>query len=311
MSTYHVLLVGSKERISNDLPSILQRDSDQSVLAEAAATISDAVSRVARSRYDAVVCWAERNDELAGVIRIRKTRPDQPIMVITTQEDPHFRELAKIAGATRTVPAAPDSSRLSELIRLAVQSGELHGELMAKVRTSLTHAEDLRELVRQTRALTKRVRANYGKGQVGAFTPLLVEDDPDQAFLMVQAFKKADVHSPLPILRSGEEAIAYLSESPPFEHRTQAAPPPTVVLLGVELPGKSGLEVLEWIRQQRKFSRLPVVMLSCSPNPEYVNRAYQLGANSYLLKPTSFVSLVDMVSGLKQYWGSVNHTDYL
>ena len=81
--------------------------------------------------------------------------------------------------------------------------------------------------------------------------------------------------------------------------------------MDVELPGKSGLEVLEWIRERPKFSRLPVVMLSCSTNPDHVNRAYQLGANSYLVKPTKFSALVELVAGLRRYWGAINYSSDL
>ena len=310
MSTYRVLLVGSKNRVSDELPSSIERDSGRDVLAEATATISDAISRVAKNGYDAVVCWAEGEDDLAGVIQIRQTRPEQPIVVMTSLRDPSFGELAKEAGATRTAQAAPDPAALSEYIRLTVQSGELWRELRAGARWAHAQALEIRELARRTRAITKEVRAANPKLRTGAFFPLLVEDDPEHAFLMVRAFEKADVLSPLPILKSGEEAIAFLSawvrgslEPRPVD--------PTVVLLDVELPGKSGLEVLEWIRQQPKLSRLPVVMLSCSTNPDHVNLAYQLGANSYLLKPTSFTSLVEMVSSLKQYWGTINFADSL
>lgn len=305
MSTHRVLLVGSKgSKGSNldDLSLSIERDSAGDVLAEATATISDAVSRVVKNGYDAVVFWAERKDELAGVIRIRKTRPDQPILVLSESHDPDFEELAKIAGAARTAPPPPaDSEGLSKYLRLAVQSGELRRELLAGARWAHTQAREVRELAQKTRDLTRELFTRPFRLRIDSFVPLLVEDDPNQAFLMIRAFERADVPSPLPILRTGEEAIAFLSQPASFENRA-----PTVVLLDVELPGKSGFDVLAWIRKQPRFNRLPVVMLSCSSDPEHMNRAYRLRASSYVVKPTDFDGLVELVSTLKRYWGSIN-----
>ena len=104
---------------------------------------------------------------------------------------------------------------------------------------------------------------------------------------MVRAFEKADVFAPLPLLKTGEEAIAYLSAAAPFENRGRF-PLPSLLILDCGLPRKSGLEVLEWIRTQPQLARLPVVMLSSSSDPPQINRAYELGVKSYLLKPTSF-----------------------
>lgn len=140
-----------------------------------------------------------------------------------------------------------------------------------------------------------------GKG----FVPLLVGNDPNWAHLMVRAFERADVFAPLPFLRSTEEAIAFLSEAGRFKNRARL-PSPSLVLLDAELPGESGWEVLKWIRSGPMVYRLPVVMMSHSSDPRQVRRAYDLGANSYLLKPTAFDELVDLVTGLKHYWGATN-----
>jgi CheY-like chemotaxis protein len=153
------------------------------------------------------------------------------------------------------------------------------------------------------RELTREARGELGRKRQTTFVPLLVEDDPDQALLMVKAFAQADIFSPLPIMKSGEELIAFLTEKMPYEHRGRLYSP-SLILLDVHLPGQSGLEVLEWIRIHPRFHRIPVAMLSSSSNPDYINRAYTLGAKSYLIKPTSFSALVEMVSGLKRDWTS-------
>jgi len=132
--------------------------------------------------------------------------------------------------------------------------------------------------------------------------PLLVEDEPDQALLMVRAFHKADVFAPLPLMKSGEETIRYLSGEPPFQNRVRF-PLPSLVILDVNLPGISGLDVLEWIKSQTSLRGLRVVMLSSSSDPANVNRAYAAGADAFLTKPTSFGALVALVEGLQEHWG--------
>jgi len=77
-------------------------------------------------------------------------------------------------------------------------------------------------------------------------------------------------------------------------------------LLDLKLPRKSGHEVLEWLRQQSTLRRLPVVVLTASSESSDVNLAYDLGANSYLVKPVTFDSLVQMVKTLNLYWLILN-----
>jgi DNA-binding NarL/FixJ family response regulator len=103
-TSYRVLLVGQKDRVPRKLPRTLEETSGSEIVAEAASAVSEALKLITEKGYDAVVCWIERDSELAGVIRIRKTKPDLPIMVFTSQEDPEFSNRARQAGATRTAP---------------------------------------------------------------------------------------------------------------------------------------------------------------------------------------------------------------
>jgi CheY-like chemotaxis protein len=302
MADFRVLLLGTKEQLPAELPRAIEQDSGQKISAEASTAIQDALSRIAEKGYDAVVCWAEREHELAGVIRIRKTRPDLPILVLSSLEDPRFSDLARRAGATRTAPASRDLGTLSELIRLAVRSGELRQELLAGVRWTLNQARELKALAEQTGQISRKLRSDFDRGAQKDLVPLLVEDDEDAIRLMVRAFEKADILAPLPILKSGKDAIAYLSGKAPFEHAGRL-PVPSLVILDVELRGQSGLDVLEWIRLQPQFAALPFVVLSGSADPQHLNRAYELGADSYLVKPTRFEALVELVAGLKAAWG--------
>lgn len=128
---------------------------------------------------------------------------------------------------------------------------------------------------------------------------LLVEDNEDDILLIERAFRKANVANPLVVVHDGEEAVAYLSD-------LDGNPIPELVLLDLKLPRKSGFEVLAWLRAQPGLRRLPVVVLTSSGETPDIDRAYDLGANSYLVKPVGFEALLEMVKALGLYWLLLN-----
>jgi CheY-like chemotaxis protein len=136
-------------------------------------------------------------------------------------------------------------------------------------------------------------------------TILLVDDSENDAMLMSIALERAGFVRPLRIVRSGDEAIAYLEGSGAYHDRTHF-PMPTAVLLDLNMPGKSGFDVLEWIRRQPILKRLPVHILSASSRKEDIERAYDLGANSYLAKPGTLDGLLEMSQCLGS-WLQLNH----
>jgi len=136
-------------------------------------------------------------------------------------------------------------------------------------------------------------------------TLLLVEDDPNDVMLFRRAKDKSNLVNPLQVVEDGEAAIAYLSGQGTYADRNRY-PLPALVLLDLKLPRKSGLEVLAWLRQQPGLQRLPVVVLTSSRESLDVGRAYDLGANSYLVKPVAFDSLLEMVKALGLYWLILN-----
>lgn len=127
---------------------------------------------------------------------------------------------------------------------------------------------------------------------------VLVEDNPDDVLLMQRAFRKLNLLNPLRILQDGQEVIDYLAQPD-----TDA---PALILLDLKLPRRSGLEVLEWLRAQPRLRRCPVVVLTSSKEAPDVQAAYDLGANSYLIKPVEFQSFIDMVGTLNLYWLVLN-----
>ena len=127
---------------------------------------------------------------------------------------------------------------------------------------------------------------------------LYAEDEDNDVFLMQRAFAKAGVANPLQVVIDGAAAIRYLSGSDEFADRKRF-PMPCLVLLDLNLPRRSGLEVLKWLREQGSFQKLPVVMLTSSSQDRDIGSAYVLGANGYLVKPPSSDKLMELVSTLR------------
>ena len=132
-------------------------------------------------------------------------------------------------------------------------------------------------------------------------TILLVEDSEEDRMLLRRAFRNARIANPVVEVRDGEAAICYLSGQGVYADRTRC-PMPFLVLLDLRMPRMSGFEVLEWIRGQPTLRELIVVVLSSSDDMRDVNKAHQLGATSYLVKPGNFDELVEMVKRVQGHW---------
>ncbi|MEG3924109.1 response regulator [Microcoleus sp. D3_18a_C4] len=133
-------------------------------------------------------------------------------------------------------------------------------------------------------------------------TILLVEDNPVDILLMQRAFRNETfANTSLQIVRDGDAAVFYLNGDGEYSDR-DLYPLPAIILLDLKLPRRSGHEVLVWLRQQPELKRLPVVMLTSSRQTPDVKRAYDLGVNSYLVKPVGFASLLEMMQSFSEYW---------
>ena len=136
-------------------------------------------------------------------------------------------------------------------------------------------------------------------------TILLVDDSENDLFLMRVAFKKAAFNSPIQEVHNGEQAIAYLKGESIYSDRKQY-PLPSVMLLDLNMPMKNGFDVLAWVRKQPLFKHLSVIILTASVRNEDVERAFDLGATSYLLKPSALEDLIAMIGCLRD-WLQINH----
>lgn len=129
---------------------------------------------------------------------------------------------------------------------------------------------------------------------------LLVDDNPHDVVLIRLAFRKVGIIDAIHLVKDGAEAMRYIAGEGSYADR-RIYPPPTLVLLDLKMPGANGFEVLRWIRSQEQFDSLVVVVMSGSRDDGDIQHAYELGANSYLVKPTKFEDLVRMMETLKDY----------
>lgn len=133
---------------------------------------------------------------------------------------------------------------------------------------------------------------------------LLIEDNPMDVDLTLRAFKRRRVTNVIHVARDGEEALAWIA-------RWEAGEPwPAVILLDLKLPKIDGLDVLRQLKQHPTLRVIPVVVLTTSGEGGDITAAYQLGVNSYIVKPVEFEKFMDVSEKLDLYWTVVNHLPY-
>ncbi len=132
-------------------------------------------------------------------------------------------------------------------------------------------------------------------------TLLLADDDPEDRLLVHDALEEASWAVDLREVEDGDELIDYLKRRGRYERREES-PRPGLILLDLKMPGKGGLQALEEIKRESPLSRIPIVVLTTSSAEEDIAEAYDLGANSYIVKPSSFSTLVDAMQALERYW---------
>jgi two-component system response regulator len=136
---------------------------------------------------------------------------------------------------------------------------------------------------------------------------LLVEDDPDDAFMTRRALEKNNLCNELVVVHDGEQALDYLFGTGSYAGRDTTVMP-QVILLDLGLPKVGGLEVLKRVRSDERTRRLPVVVLTSSPEEQDRVESYVRGANSFVRKPVDFVEFAVAVQSLGMYWFVLNET---
>jgi len=138
---------------------------------------------------------------------------------------------------------------------------------------------------------------------------LLVEDNPNDVELTLRALQKQNLSNKVFVVKDGAEALDFMFASGPYAHR-KVDKRPRVILLDLKLPKVDGLEVLRRIKTDSRTSHIPVVMLTSSQEERDVVDSYNLGVNSYIVKPVDFSNFVHAVSELGIYWGMLNKLPY-
>jgi CheY-like chemotaxis protein len=123
---------------------------------------------------------------------------------------------------------------------------------------------------------------------------LLVDDSENDLFIMRKAFEKAQFNHPVYEVYNGVEAISFLRGDPPYNDR-EKYPLPTVMIMDLNMPKQNGFDVLGWLKLQPGLKRLPVMLMTASVRSEDVDKAFDLGANAFLVKPSTLAGLTDMI----------------
>ena len=132
-------------------------------------------------------------------------------------------------------------------------------------------------------------------------TILLAEDNEDHVILIKRAFVQARFVNSIQVVSDGVEAIAYLNGDGKYADRKQF-PIPALLLLDLKMPNKDGFEVMEWIREQPALKTLRIVVLTTSDRVFDVQRAYELGASSFLTKPLDLRDFIQLGPAIKGFW---------
>ena len=138
-------------------------------------------------------------------------------------------------------------------------------------------------------------------------TILVVEDDPNDLFFLKRAFAGLQTNCVMQAVGDGAEAIDYLRGVDDYADR-ERFPVPALILMDLKMPRIDGFEFLAWLRREEELRMIPVVVLSSSNLPHDVRRAYELGANSFIVKLQDHTELPQMLQTLASYWLEICQT---
>lgn len=134
-----------------------------------------------------------------------------------------------------------------------------------------------------------------------SITILVADDDPDDRQMLKEALEENRLSNDLHFVSDGEELMDYLNRRNKFEN-VKDSPLPGLILLDLNMPKKDGRECLNEIKTDARFKAIPVIVLTTSKAEEDIYRSYNLGVNSFVTKPVTFASLVDVTRDLGRYW---------
>jgi CheY-like chemotaxis protein len=132
-------------------------------------------------------------------------------------------------------------------------------------------------------------------------TILIAEDSQDDAFFLERAFRKIGLKNPVQILTDGAAVIDYLKAEGKYSNRSDY-PFPSVMFIDVKMPRVNGFDVLQWLQDHQQCKVIPTMVFTSSEQPEDIERAYQLGANAYIVKPNTTAELEEILRSAHDFW---------
>ena len=135
-------------------------------------------------------------------------------------------------------------------------------------------------------------------------TILIAEDDEDDRLLMEEALEENDFINNIFFVENGEELMDYLYSRDKYQDKVEF-PRPNIILLDLNMPKKDGREALKEIKSEPNFRSIPIIVLTTSKAQEDIVRSYDLGVNSFITKPVTFDSLVEIMKTFTQYWFTI------
>lgn len=132
---------------------------------------------------------------------------------------------------------------------------------------------------------------------------LVADDDTDDQFMLKEAFSSLNFDKEIRTVENGEELLDYLSRK--GKYVDESLPLPKLILLDLNMPKIDGRQCLRLIKENPDYCKIPIIIFSTSNNPEDISQSYELGANSYIIKPYSYNELVEIIDIIKKYWFSV------
>lgn len=295
--------------VEDDAPT---RMALEGVLVEAGHTVvaaPDGVEALARLRAGGGIelVFADlMMPRMDGYELVREMRGDPmhartPVVLWTaTYDSPEAQRLALECGASQLLSKPSDPA----LIRAAVIEALAHQRNHLKELGSDFDRAHVRLL---SQKLDMKIRQLGGRRADPLMRPILVvEDNPMDLDFLLQAFEESKVLNPVRVCRDGEETLQFISA-----HAEPRDPElPLLVLLDLRLPKVDGVEVLKQAREHPVWKRIPFIVVTTSRENADISRAYELGVNSYIVKPVDFASFAEVVKNIKVYWLLTNEPPF-
>lgn len=299
-----VLLTGSSATATESFDDNSLSTFDQDTSYIPGALDSEVLDRIADGEFDGVVCQADGAEALDLVSRIRVRNPRVPIVLVSSRPDADFEVRACANGASSVLGGNLHAAIVAENVvrvmrlKLATVGLEVRARECDRLRRELLTTVLDRKAILQQGGHINRHWMKRG------LLPLLVENDPAEAFQMVKAFDQAGVYAPLPIMKSADEALQYLDGAAPFESR-DLNPLPNAILLDLDRP-ELGVSLCGWIRAQPPLASIPIIVLSGVALPKATIESFGNRANSFLVKSGNQDELVTLIRSIDLYWTRMN-----